>query len=88
VSLFQNTPGKDITKGMTKAFAKMNETYASQQYTCLRNAFYVGQTDFRESARCTVNNYILLAFSVIIMVTIGAKCTSLIPSSQSAFANR
>lgn len=74
--LFKNTPGKDLTKRMDKAFAAMNETYASQQYTCLRNAFYVGQTDFRETARCTANNYILLAFSVIIMLTILAKCAS------------
>jgi chitin synthase len=61
---------------MEKALGAMNATYAAQQYTCLRNAFYVGRTDFRDTPRCTVNNYILLAFSVIIMITIGAKCTS------------
>lgn len=52
----------------------MNETYADQQYTCLRNAFYLGDVDFRESPRCTANNYILLSFSVLIMLTILVKC--------------
>lgn len=76
--LFQNQPGKDLTTRMEKALGAMNATYAAQQYTCLRNAFYVGRTDFRDTARCTVNNYILLAFSVIIMLTIGAKCPLLL----------
>ena len=44
--------------------------------TCLKNAFYRGEKDFRKSPRCTANNYILLAFSVLIAVTILAKCKS------------
>jgi chitin synthase len=77
-SLFSNQNGMDITKKMEGAFAAMNETQASQQYTCLRNAFYRGDVDFRESPACTVNNYILLSFSILIMLTIGVKCRSLL----------
>ena len=77
VAAFQNGPGRDITKPLEKAFAAMGDEAASQQFTCLKNAFYVGASDFRKTARCTANNYILLAFSVLIMLTIFVKCESL-----------
>ncbi|KAK0443981.1 glycosyltransferase family 2 protein [Desarmillaria tabescens] len=34
------------------------------------NNFYVGQTDFRKSARCQVQNYMLIVFTVIIMASL------------------
>lgn len=74
--VFQNFPGQDITKALDNAFAALGDESASQQLTCLKNAFYKGEKDFRTSPRCTANNYILLAFSVLIMVTILAKCES------------
>ena len=73
-SLFQTNAGQDITKSMDKVFAQMDATNVTETMNCLNTAFYVGETDFRKTARCTVQNYLLLAFSIIIMSTMGAKC--------------
>lgn len=72
--LFQTSAGQDITKQMTAALAKLSSEDAARHIECLDNAFYVGATDFRETARCTVQNWLLLAFSIILMTTILAKC--------------
>jgi chitin synthase len=40
---------------------------------CLDNAFYVGRTDFRDTPRCKVNDYILLAFAIILCTVIVTK---------------
>ncbi|RMZ75162.1 hypothetical protein DV737_g5424, partial [Chaetothyriales sp. CBS 132003] len=40
---------------------------------CMQNAFYVGKVDFRKSAKCEVNNYILLAFTIILCAVILTK---------------
>ncbi|KAI5286261.1 hypothetical protein KEM52_002066 [Ascosphaera acerosa] len=39
----------------------------------MRNAFYVGKVDFRDEPKCTVLNYILLSFAILICMVIGAK---------------
>ena len=57
----------------------LSSEQAQQVWTCLDNAFYVGQTDFRKTARCEVQNYILLALSVILCTVIGIKCEYSIP---------
>lgn len=61
---------------MNKIFAGMSSENVTSHLNCLNTAFYVGQLDFRDSARCLVQNYLLLAFSVIIITTIAAKCMS------------
>ncbi|WWC67367.1 uncharacterized protein I206_101275 [Kwoniella pini CBS 10737] len=71
--LFQSSAGQDITKAMNEILAKMSSDDVANNLKCLDNAFYVGQMDFRKEAKCLVQNYLLLAFSIIIMVTIGAK---------------
>lgn len=76
--LFQQSAGQDITKEMDTALAKMSTDDAANQIKCLDNAFYVGETDFRLTARCTVQNWLLLAFSIILMTTILSKCTFLL----------
>lgn len=58
--LFKNNPGEDITSQW------QDTTQFQNALNCLDNAFYVGKVDFRDSARCQVNNYILLAFTVLI----------------------
>lgn len=73
-TLFKQQPGTDITSAMNAVFATMTEEEANQQKQCLANAFFVGSTDFRKTARCEVQNYLLLAFSVLLMSTIVAKC--------------
>ena len=43
---------------------------------CMDNTFYKGKTDFRETPRCQVNNYILLAFTIILCAVILTKFLS------------
>jgi chitin synthase len=78
--LFQQQPGQDITEPMKKVLAAMSSLDAAKQTTCLKNVFYIGQTDFRATPRCKVQNFLLLAFSICIMTTIAAKCKILIKS--------
>ena len=65
--LIQNNPGEDITsrwkdtQNFTRAFG------------CMENVFYQGKLDFRKTARCQVNNYILLAFTIILCTVILVK---------------
>lgn len=68
--LFQNNPGIDITDqwGDTAIF--------QNSLNCLNNAFYQGKVDFRQSARCQVNNYILLSFTIVLCCVILVKFLS------------
>lgn len=65
--LFNQYPGTDITDkwGTTATF--------QNSLNCLNNAFYVGKVDFRQSAKCVANNYILLSFSILLCTVILAK---------------
>lgn len=72
--LFQTNTGQDITKALDAVFEKLSTDEKARTLTCMDNAFYYGETDFRKTARCTVQNYLLLAFSIIIMSTIALKC--------------
>ncbi|KAL8828053.1 MAG: hypothetical protein Q9170_006765 [Blastenia crenularia] len=65
--LITNNPGGDITSQWktTSNFTKA--------YGCMENVFYTGKLDFRKSAKCQVNNYILLAFTVILCTVILVK---------------
>ncbi|KAK5420090.1 hypothetical protein LTR06_001560 [Exophiala xenobiotica] len=65
--LFTNNAGSDITDkwGTTATFAN--------SLNCMDNAFYVGKVDFRQSAKCQVNNYILLAFTILLCTVILVK---------------
>lgn len=74
--LFQTAAGQDITKQMDTELAKLSSDDAANHIKCLDNAFYVGEMDFRTTARCTVQNWLLLAFSILLMTTILSKCTS------------
>lgn len=67
VELFQNNPGQDITDlwGTTEQF--------ENSMKCLENAFYQGKPDFRDAPRCQVNNYILLAFTIVLCAVILVK---------------
>lgn len=74
VDVFQQQAGQDITKTLNSVLATKNDTTQAANMACLKNMFFVGNTDFRKTPRCQVQNGLLLAFSVIIMTTIGAKC--------------
>ncbi|RJE21434.1 chitin synthase [Aspergillus sclerotialis] len=65
--LFQNYPGTDVTE-------KWQDTVQFRNaQNCLDNAFYVGKVDFRDTPRCTVNNWILLSFTILICAVVLVK---------------
>jgi chitin synthase len=68
--LIQNNPGLDITQQWHDT---LNYTYRTNALNCLNNMFYIGDVDFRDTPRCQVNNYILLAFTIILCVVIATK---------------
>ncbi|PIB00109.1 Chitin synthase 6 [Cercospora beticola] len=68
--LVQNNPGSDITEDWNN---KLNFTTRTNSMNCLNNMFYIGDTDFRQSARCQVNGYILLGFTIILCAVIAIK---------------
>ncbi|KAK5709628.1 hypothetical protein LTR17_019613 [Elasticomyces elasticus] len=70
--LVQSNPGLDITKDWAE-LDTVNGTFKANVLNCWDNAFYAGRTDFRQTAKCQVNNYILLAFTVVICLVIGVK---------------
>ncbi|GBE80201.1 Chitin synthase 8 [Sparassis crispa] len=72
-SLFKQQPGQDLTSSISKVLATMNVTYREQNVNCMNNMFYLGTTDFRNTPRCQVQNYLLLAFSCILMSSMGLK---------------
>lgn len=41
---------------------------------CIENVFLVGQTDFRQTSRCQVQNYMLIVISGVLMASIALKC--------------
>ncbi|SPO45320.1 chitin synthase 6 [Moesziomyces antarcticus] len=73
VALFKSQAGQDITADFTEVMAGFNTTYRGATQACLDNVFYVGKTDFRNTARCEVQNYLLLGFSVLLVATVLAK---------------
>ncbi|KAK2603773.1 hypothetical protein QQS21_004058 [Conoideocrella luteorostrata] len=96
--IWKNNPGQDIQPILDPLLDHLkatNETAhirASNSWWCIQRTSYRGMTDFRESARCTVNNWILLAFTIIICAVILIKFVSALqftskrrPSPQDKF---
>ena len=65
--LIKNNPGADITSQWK------DTTNFTNAYGCMENVFYTGRLDFRKSPKCQVNNYILLAFTIILCTVILVK---------------
>ena len=69
--LWANNPGTDI-KDDLDALILRSASNATEHanvvnsWTCIQNIAYKGITDFRYSARCQVNNWILLGFTCIL----------------------
>lgn len=68
--LIKENPGQDISKDFNKL---SNSTVREGSRVCLENAFKAGIPDFRDSAKCQVNNYILLAFTIVLCSIIVVK---------------
>lgn len=77
--LFKERAGQDITKDLNKVLAGLDQDTRDKNVNCLKNMFFVGETDFRKTARCQVQNIILLVFSAILMASMGLKCMSPYP---------
>ncbi|KAK9368537.1 chitin synthase-domain-containing protein [Lipomyces kononenkoae] len=71
-SLFQDYPGQDITQKFYSSTA-LTDAARQNNLNCLQNAFYAGMVDFRNSARCQVANYILLAIAIVLALVIVIK---------------
>ena len=65
--LIKSNPGIDITSKWP------NTRNFSATLPCLDHIFYKGKLDYRESPKCQVNNYILLAFTIILCSVILIK---------------
>ncbi|KAK1829044.1 putative chitin synthase [Podospora conica] len=97
VDIVKNNPGHDLTEKLDAALRAISAdgeaaAFFLNSMNCIKNAMYKGIPDFRNSARCQVNNYILLAFSVILCTIIVVKFVSALqfgskkrPSPQDKF---
>ena len=75
--VFKQQAGQDITKPLNAALATLDTNTAAANVNCLKNMFYLGETDFRNTPRCLVQNYLLLVFTSILCTSIVLKCMSL-----------
>ncbi|KAI0650874.1 chitin synthase [Trametes meyenii] len=73
VDIFKQQPGQDITKSLNTVLASLDSNTRNANMNCISNLFYMGKPDFRNSARCQVQNVLLLVISIILMVSIGVK---------------
>jgi chitin synthase len=73
VDLFKRQSGQDISKAMGTVLASLSPDVRAQNLACLENAFLAGWTDFRKTAKCQVQNYLLIIISVILISSIGLK---------------
>ena len=68
--LIQGYAGSDITEEWGELD---NSPAVRNSLNCMKQYFYVGRTDFRESGKCTFNNWILLAFTILVCAVILVK---------------
>ncbi|KAJ2860651.1 hypothetical protein GGH94_005386 [Coemansia aciculifera] len=50
-----------------------NAATRDTNYECIKNLFYVGQVDDRQSVRCLFTNYMLVAFACVLMLVVLVK---------------
>lgn len=62
VSMFSSYQGEDATD----AWNELSASLRRDTLTCLDNAFYYGEIDFRKTAKCQAANVILLVFAGIL----------------------
>lgn len=75
-TLIKANPGMDISTQWDKMYDAANsteQTIISNNLNCFNNVFFAGIPDFRDSVRCQINNYILLAFTIILCAVILVK---------------
>lgn len=70
IDLVKSNAGSDLAEEYKN---QLNETAQAYNMQCLENLFFVGKTDFRKTAKCQVNDYILLAVTIILCTVIVIK---------------
>ncbi|PQE26267.1 chitin synthase protein [Rutstroemia sp. NJR-2017a BBW] len=93
--MITENPGLDITSKWNDNFNSANASYQVDllnNLNCFNNMFYAGIPDFRDTVRCQINNYILLAFTILLCSVIIVKFVSALqfgskrrPSPQDKF---
>jgi chitin synthase len=68
--LVKSKAGTDLTEDYNNLLSPEAQAFNMQ---CLKNQFYVGKTDFRKTPRCQVNDYILLAVTILLCSVIVIK---------------
>lgn len=76
--LWKNSPGTNIKAELDALIEnssgnKTRNANIRNSWQCIQNIAYRGITDFRETPKCQVNNYLLLAFAVIICFIVVVK---------------
>ncbi|KAJ3523705.1 hypothetical protein NM208_g12345 [Fusarium decemcellulare] len=76
--LWKDNPGTNIKSQLDELIQnstgnKTEHAHIVNSWECIKKVAYKGITDFRDSPRCQVNNYLLLAFAIIICSVIGIK---------------
>ncbi|GAC95183.1 glycosyltransferase [Pseudozyma hubeiensis SY62] len=71
ISLIAQNPGKDITKQFDNL--PLDPDVLDRQRVCLRNLFFIGKVDHRNSPQCRFSQYILLALSLFMVCILGFK---------------
>lgn len=74
VAVFKQQAGQDITKDLNAVLSGKDSDTVGKNIECLKNSFSVGGVDFRKTARCQAQNYLLLIFSGILMGSMLLKC--------------
>ena len=74
VSAFKEGSGGDITKQLDEVLASKDASTVGNNMACIQNMFFIGESDFRKTARCRVQNIMLLVASIILIVVIASKC--------------
>ncbi|GAA5901944.1 uncharacterized protein JCM6883_000446 [Sporobolomyces salmoneus] len=70
-NLWQAQPGVDLTDPIKEL--GIDPDILQENMDCITTLFYVGEVDFRKTPRCQIQPNLLLAFSILIMITILAK---------------
>ncbi|KAG8219096.1 glycosyltransferase family 2 protein [Butyriboletus roseoflavus] len=75
-NVFKQQAGQDISKNLNSVIAGLNAQTAAENVNCIKNMFYLGEVDFRQTPRCTVQSYLLLVFTGILCASIALKFLS------------
>ena len=71
IQLINQNPGQDITKRLDAL--PLSDEVLQRQRVCLRNLYFIGKQDNRNSPACQFSRYILLALSIVMVSIIGFK---------------